>query len=376
MNKNSMDYKYIPRTKAELRTAILAEVEIQGREADLNCIDTSEIKDMSRLFAGIDFNGDISGWNFESVGKLTLPESFEGDIPIMGMSHVIVEASPKNRRYHSVDGVLFSKDMSELIHYPSVLENEEYEVPEGVKTIGEHAFNYAAVDFLTLPSGVETIEARSFWFSEIYRIVIPPSVSYIGHWESSDLPEQFVTLPENVSRLEGLLKKAGLEKCNIHPLHNSQEFIDIINNSGLHYLGDIAELDEIDFWDEIIVEANGVKMVSDDDGEEHEFWTYASDILFVNDGYVEVKGLFSAYVDYGGCAEDLSEKELEEHGYPTLEARRIIVNRVTKKVPVISFKERPVREFTYEDGKPCFEIREDNEEWHKQLSRAGLEERK
>lgn len=274
-----MGYKYSPHTKAELKKAILAEIEVQGREADLNCIDTSEIKDMSRLFAGIDFNGDISGWNFESVGRLTLPESFEGDLPIMGMPHVIVEVSPKNRRYRSVDGVLFSKDMTKLIHYPSVLENEEYEVPEGVKTIGEHAFNYAAVDFLTLPSGVETIEARSFWFSEIYRIVIPPSVSSIGYWETSDQPDHFVTLSDNASRLEGLLKKAGLEKCNIHPLHNSQEFIDIINNSGLHYLRDIAELDEIDFWDEIIVEANGVKMVSDDDGEEHEFWTYASDIF-------------------------------------------------------------------------------------------------
>lgn len=376
MNKNKMGYKYSPHTKAELKKAILAEIEVQGREADLNCIDTSEIKDMSRLFAGIDFNGDISGWNFESVGRLTLPESFEGDLPIMGMPHVIVEVSPKNRRYRSVDGVLFSKDMTKLIHYPSVLENEEYEVPEGVKTIGEHAFNYAAVDFLTLPSGVETIEARSFWFSEIYRIVIPPSVSSIGYWETSDQPDHFLTLSDNASRLEGLLKKAGLEKCNIHPRHNSQEFIDIINNSGLHYLRDIAELDEIDFWDEIIVEANGVKMVSDDDGEEHEFWTYASDIFFVNDGYVEVNGLFSACVkDGGGCIEDLSDEELEEHGYPTLEARRIIVNRVTKKVPVISFKERPVREFTYEDGEPCFEIREDIEEWHKRLNEAGLEEK-
>ena len=71
-------YKYRPKTKEELIRAIKKEIyEIQGTpdnpnwEADLNCIDTSKITDMSGLFSGLyelnKFNGDISKWNVSNV---------------------------------------------------------------------------------------------------------------------------------------------------------------------------------------------------------------------------------------------------------------------------------------------------------------------
>jgi len=77
-----MKYKYRPKTKEELIKAIKKEIyEIQGSEnnpnwqADLNCIDTSNITDMSFLFAPdkyngyrlAEFNGDISNWDVSNV---------------------------------------------------------------------------------------------------------------------------------------------------------------------------------------------------------------------------------------------------------------------------------------------------------------------
>ena len=76
-----MVYKYRPKTKEELVEAIKKEIyEIQRTknkpnwQADLNCIDTSLITDMSDLFSkeyGLNkFNGDISKWNVSNVENM------------------------------------------------------------------------------------------------------------------------------------------------------------------------------------------------------------------------------------------------------------------------------------------------------------------
>ena len=73
-----MAYKYRPKNKEELIKAIKKEIfEIQGTpdnpnwKADLNCIDTSNVTDMSDLFSekyGFEkFDGEISNWNVSNV---------------------------------------------------------------------------------------------------------------------------------------------------------------------------------------------------------------------------------------------------------------------------------------------------------------------
>lgn len=60
-------FKYHPKTRKELEDCIEKEIEIQGNNADLNCIDTSKITDMSELFKRTAFNGDISRWDVSRV---------------------------------------------------------------------------------------------------------------------------------------------------------------------------------------------------------------------------------------------------------------------------------------------------------------------
>ena len=59
-SKSNNSYKYFPETKKELKDIILQRIKAEGNEVDLNDIDVSEITDMSNLFRGTDFNGDIS----------------------------------------------------------------------------------------------------------------------------------------------------------------------------------------------------------------------------------------------------------------------------------------------------------------------------
>ena len=50
------------RNKSHLQKLIQETIRQHGSQADLNFIDVGQITDMSSLFDGSDFNGDISQW--------------------------------------------------------------------------------------------------------------------------------------------------------------------------------------------------------------------------------------------------------------------------------------------------------------------------
>ena len=92
INKNSkIAYNYHPKTKDELKDIIKQKIESEGNECDLNDIDTSNITDMSNLFAYSKFNGDISKWNVSNVTNMTgmfIRSEFNGDISKWNVSNV------------------------------------------------------------------------------------------------------------------------------------------------------------------------------------------------------------------------------------------------------------------------------------------------
>ena len=91
--KKSNNYKYFPETKKELKDIIIKRIKAKGNEVDLNDIDVSKITDMSDLFGGTDFNGDISGWDVSNVTDMSRMfyrcEAFNQDISSWDVSNVI-----------------------------------------------------------------------------------------------------------------------------------------------------------------------------------------------------------------------------------------------------------------------------------------------
>ena len=85
-------FKFTPKTKTALITAIREEIKRQGCHADLNCIDTSAIKNMRELFNKFKtFNGDISEWNVSNVTDMAdmfNGSDFDGDIGKWDVSNV------------------------------------------------------------------------------------------------------------------------------------------------------------------------------------------------------------------------------------------------------------------------------------------------
>ena len=63
-------YTVQPKSKEELKGIIEDTMRKEGKNCDLNFIDTSMIDDMSELFMESEFNGTISGWDVSKVRSM------------------------------------------------------------------------------------------------------------------------------------------------------------------------------------------------------------------------------------------------------------------------------------------------------------------
>ncbi len=145
-----------------------------------------------------------------------------------------IDVSEENQFYSSIDGVLLSKDKTQLIQYPAGREANEYAIPNSVTNIGYQAFcdnnNLLSViipdsvtsiglnafivcrnlSSITIPDSVTSIEAHAFdgtpWLETKMKenplvivngilidgtacsgdVVIPDSVTSIGDWAFED----------------------------------------------------------------------------------------------------------------------------------------------------------------------------------------------
>jgi len=112
-----------------------------------------------------------------------------------------VTVDPSNTSYRSIDGALYKKDTSLLIHYP-VNKNSTFMLPERTTGINEWAFQGDTVlSSIVLPPTVKTIGAHAFsGCKNLVSITLPDSLQFLGYRafaECSSLPP--VCIPKGVS---------------------------------------------------------------------------------------------------------------------------------------------------------------------------------
>ncbi|MBQ2943086.1 MAG: leucine-rich repeat protein [Ruminococcus sp.] len=102
------------------------------------------------------------------------------------------------------DGVLFNKDKTELIKYPSAKADKNYTVPATVKTIKTEAFSHVTqLENITIPEGVETLEESAFWSCDELRFVkIPDSVTSMGYGFSNCKKLERVFIGKNANVID------------------------------------------------------------------------------------------------------------------------------------------------------------------------------
>ena len=151
--------------------------------------------------------GDSAFRYCESLESITIPNSVTtiGDEVFRhckSLASITVDAT--NSDYSSVDGVLFNKNQTTLIQYPSGKSGTSYTVPGSVTTIAPDAFydcdNLASV---IIPESVTSIEDRAFYDCNSLSSVI------IGNNVTNIAPAAFyycdslasVTIPESVTNI-------------------------------------------------------------------------------------------------------------------------------------------------------------------------------
>ena len=134
----------------------------------------------------------IGNYAFSECHNLTsvvLPDSIDS----IG-SHVFSDCtslksilvSEENAHYASVDGVLFNKELTKLIAYPSYNRfsfdwDTTYQIPASVTSIGDYAFEYSQLCIMVIPDSVIDIGEGAFmdngWMTSI---TIPESITSIS----------------------------------------------------------------------------------------------------------------------------------------------------------------------------------------------------
>jgi hypothetical protein len=118
----------------------------------------------------------------KSITKIRIPasvKSMEGS-SFCGCSITAFEMDSKNPFYTVVDGVVFSKDLTTLVAFPSAYPHDRYTIPDTTRIIGESAFDDSRISYVEIPEGLSSIKRGAFAGSNIRKIEIPNTVTELG----------------------------------------------------------------------------------------------------------------------------------------------------------------------------------------------------
>ncbi len=139
-----------------------------------------------------------------------------------------ITVDENNEYFCDLDGVLFTKDMETLIHYPVGSDDTEYVIPSEVKHIGRcafyKAFNLSSItipdsvesigffaffdcinlESVEIPSNLEIIDRSAFAYcTALTSVIIPSSVTSIGSRAFANCHSLAdVTVPKTVTSIE------------------------------------------------------------------------------------------------------------------------------------------------------------------------------
>ena len=130
------------------------------------------------------------------------PWAFHG---CSGLTEILVDGGSTS--FVSVDGVLYTKDMSELVCYPAGKAGTSYDIPGSVTVVRASAFwGCESLTAISIPNGVTTIGDQGFSRCGVLRFDIPDSVTSIGTYAFAvcdsltgvHLPAGLTELPDNI----------------------------------------------------------------------------------------------------------------------------------------------------------------------------------
>ena len=144
----------------------------------------------------------------KGITYIHIPKSVES---LMGCSFSncciqLNDVDEENPHFTSVDGVIYTKDLSKLVAFSSNYSYNDYVVLETTKVIGYGAFMYSQIEHVELPLSLVSIEFGAFGGCSIVSIDIPCRVQEIAdrafafchNLKSITLPDGLRDIPDEL----------------------------------------------------------------------------------------------------------------------------------------------------------------------------------
>ena len=266
-----------------------------GEEAFSSCTNLEQVT----LSSTVKSIGYFAFYDCPMLKSITIPAGVESIAncafsDCSSLTEIIVDEN--NEQYVSVDGVLFSKDMTTLVAYPAGIKAEAYEIPSSVIDISAKAFaGCENLKDITIPDGVENIGWSAFSrCMNLKSIVVPDSVKSIediAFFECYSL--ESITLPDTLTTIENstFAYCTSLESITLpNSITNIgyDAFDECLSLNDVYYLGTIEQ------WEAINIESGNGRLLTAkihcDDGDviphgtcgENVTWKYADGTLTIS----------------------------------------------------------------------------------------------
>ena len=151
-----------------------------------------------------------------------------------------ITIADSNSKYCTQDGILYSKDMKELVWYPAKKPGDSFTTPSSVTKIGKQAFyGNQTLKNLVIASNVKTIGESVFLYSHLEEVTINGSVTSLGS-----------ELFQSSSQLRKAVLPASLKTLSYRVFYGCTALKEIIFNGTSKQWSTIAINDSYGVWNE------------------------------------------------------------------------------------------------------------------------------
>lgn len=160
-----------------------------------------------------------------------------------------IDINPKNKYYTSIDGIVYTADKKTLIRCP-VGKSGKVVIPDGVTTIGRHAFRSCKISEVVIPDSVTEIGISAFTESHIQDFTLGKGMTYIGKYMFSTCKNiKHIHIPSHIKEI----MSSAFSACNAE---------DIVLDEGAERIG-LNAFEVSTANDTKIILPSSVKMIGD-----------------------------------------------------------------------------------------------------------------
>lgn len=160
-----------------------------------------------------------------------------------------IDINPKNKYYTSIDGIVYTSDKKTLIRCP-VGKSGKVVIPDGVTTIGRHAFRSCKISEVVIPDSVTEIGISAFTESHIQDFTLGKGMTYIGKYMFSTCKNiKHIHIPSHIKEI----MSSAFSACNAE---------DIVLDEGVERIG-LNAFEVSTANDTKIILPSSVKMIGD-----------------------------------------------------------------------------------------------------------------